>query len=420
MSNRFDKLEREHQKLTEANATKTALLIAIFVCLVAIAAGLWLKSEVVTSRPAGSTQQFSIAGRATRRRNPSAQSFDHERRRPSLPQQIRLDHHHVSSDRAIRLAAHAGLRQLLVVRCQETGPLLGPPRASQRTTRPRSDHRAASVHQCLPSSRSVSQFLIAEVQRSVAAPTQALDQAFRTLLFKIFNRIDTWEVLEEAIGPVCWEGFDFGRASLALETRRRQGFPIYSAAYIMPSPRLGLQRKHENHLALLHTLFSGRGAEILLSCKTLSDAYHFFLGLPGIGQFLAFQFSIDLGYSKSFAYDEAAFVVAGPGARDGIAKCFSNWREFALEDIIMAVHAVQDLEFKQRALGFRPIGNRALQPIDCQNFFCEVSKYSRIAHPDVRGADGRRRIKQKYSPSTQPLPSPVFPEHWHVSPTAAV
>ena len=44
----------------------------------------------------------------------------------------------------------------------------------------------------------VSQYLIGEVQAGVDRPNMPQEVFFRTMLFKIFNRIDTWEALEEA------------------------------------------------------------------------------------------------------------------------------------------------------------------------------------------------------------------------------
>ncbi|WP_424338702.1 nucleotide kinase domain-containing protein, partial [Henriciella sp.] len=55
---------------------------------------------------------------------------------------------------------------------------------------------------------------------------------------------------------------------------------------------------------------------------------------------------------------------------------------------------------------------RRLQPIDCQNLFCEISKYARIAHPDVAGIANRTRIKQRYHCNRTPLERPVFPADW--------
>jgi hypothetical protein len=45
----------------------------------------------------------------------------------------------------------------------------------------------------------VSQFLIRQVQ--AAGPQTANDVFFRTILFKLFNRIDTWHMLESTFWP---------------------------------------------------------------------------------------------------------------------------------------------------------------------------------------------------------------------------
>jgi hypothetical protein len=57
---------------------------------------------------------------------------------------------------------------------------------------------------------------------------------------------------------------------------------------------------------------------------------------------------------------------------------------------------------------------RPLQLIDCQNLFCEVSKYSRVMHPKIRGVNDRSRIKQIYRPSARPLEY-WFPPKWGIN-----
>jgi len=47
---------------------------------------------------------------------------------------------------------------------------------------------------------------------------------------------------------------------------------------------------------------------------------------PAIGGFLAYQYFIDLNYTPVLMFDEMEFVVPGPGAQDGIRKCFGTGR----------------------------------------------------------------------------------------------
>ena len=184
------------------------------------------------------------------------------------------------------------------------------------------------------------------------------------------------------------------------------GQRLYSAAYVITAAAVRAGRKHTNHLRLLeHMMDAGTCPR---NCKTCSgDAArrspNSALLTQAIGDFLAFQFLIDLNYSEVLDFDEMDFVVAGPGARDGLRKCFGPQAEGIEADLIryMAEHPGGALRPARPPFpgGLR---GRPLQLIDCQNLFCEVDKYARVAHPDVAGLSGRSRIKQKFSASASP------------------
>jgi hypothetical protein len=135
---------------------------------------------------------------------------------------------------------------------------------------------------------------------------------------------------------------------------------------------------------------------------------------PGLGPFLAFQYAIDLNYAGFLTHTEGDFVVAGPGAADGIAKCFSDTGGRNAEEVIHWVCERQEEAFRSAGIKFQTLFGRRLQPIDCQNLFCEISKYARVAHPDIKGLTGRTRIKQLYRQAVQPLPALMFPPRWGV------
>jgi hypothetical protein len=258
----------------------------------------------------------------------------------------------------------------------------------------------------------VSQYLIREVQYAPGRSKAPADLFFRTLLFKLFNRIETWEAIESAVGPVEWRVGILDKIEPVLDRLMRHGQRIYSAAYIMPAPRLGGVRKHANHLALIKRMMADRLADRLQQAPDLASAYEMLLRYPGLGRFLAFQYAIDLNYSEMLDFSEAEFVVAGPGAIDGISKCFEDYARYRPEDIIHAMTERQSEEFRRLGLSFPGLYRRPLQPIDCQNLFCEISKYARVAHPDVRGTADRTRIKQVYKPSARlPVP-PMYPPKW--------
>ena len=257
----------------------------------------------------------------------------------------------------------------------------------------------------------VSQYLIGEVQYRLDRSQVTSEIFFRTMLFKLFNKIETWQLIESQIGPVSWQSVDLAAIDAILDQAIRSGRRIYSAAYIMPAPPFGRARKHSNHLALLERMMQDGLPARIERALSLAEVYELILGYPSLGRFLAFQYTIDLNYSRALEFDEQSFVVAGPGALDGISKCFLTLDGRDAETVIHTMVDEQESHFERLSLSFSGLFGRRLQPIDCQNLFCEIGKYSRVAHPEVSGTSGRTRIKQGYA-AGRPLSQPLFPPRW--------
>lgn len=275
-----------------------------------------------------------------------------------------------------------------------------------------SKHRFTNVYRA---SDRVSQYLIKEVIYSQDNYSD-LDLLFRILLFKIFNKISTWELIEAEVGKISVENFDFNRIRNLLTEARKSGESIYSGAYIMASGKsmFGYEYKHENHLKLLENFILKSDFVVKLQMsKTLEDVYKILLKLPTIGTFLAFQYAIDINYSPLTNFSEMDFVKAGPGAKDGITKCFSDFGDYLYEDIIKYMVDNQEKFFDEFELDFENLWGRRLQLIDCQNIFCEVDKYSRVAHPNILGLSERTRIKQIYKPKESKIEY-FFPPKWKI------
>jgi hypothetical protein len=255
----------------------------------------------------------------------------------------------------------------------------------------------------------VSQELLHAQRNGSSDPYEVL---FRTLLFRFFNKSQTYQFLTELLGRApSWASFQMAAYDEALGGRLGSGQRLYSAAYIIPSPPFAFARKHRNHLALLEHVMAGDMAGALVRARTLKELYHLLVQLPGLGPFLAFQLAIDLGYATPWAVDESEYVVAGPGAASGIRKCFSDTGGLSSADLIRWMTDTQNQHFTTRGLAPVTLFGRPLQLIDCQNLFCETDKYARVMHPTVRGVGNRLRIKQRYLPGAE-LALPSFPAHW--------
>lgn len=264
----------------------------------------------------------------------------------------------------------------------------------------------------------VSQFLISDVIYS-SSESSWEDQVFRTLLFKFFNKIETWQELERECGPLTPATYDFAGYATVLDRRRDRGDRLYSAAYMIPPPLLGEASKHRNHLRLLELMFEKDVAGNLSSAESMSRAYETLIAFPSIGRFLGFQFVIDLNYGTGLNFTEMDFVVAGPGARDGVRKCFGKASDGIEEPIIRWMAEAQEDQFHRLGLEFNTLFGRRLQLIDAQNLFCEVDKYARVAHPEIQGVSGRSRIKQSFSEHGLPA-APSFPPKWNLDTTYLV
>lgn len=260
----------------------------------------------------------------------------------------------------------------------------------------------------------VSQYLIRKV---IYEGDQSAEEVFfRTLLFKFFNRIATWEALLQSLGSISYRDYRFDLYDAILTKRMAEGDRVFSAAYIMPTGggKLGFDRKHSIYLKLLESMMEDHVPAKITAMRTMRQVFELIRSYPLMGDFLAYQYTIDLNYSNLTNFSEMEFVIPGPGARDGIRKCFTDLGGLDEMDLIRRVADHQEVEFERLGIEFKNLWGRPLQLIDCQNLFCEVDKYARIAHPEVQGITGRTRIKQVYQYGQERLKY-WYPPKWGIN-----
>ena len=240
------------------------------------------------------------------------------------------------------------------------------------------------------------------------------DMLFRIILFKLFNKEATWELLVNEFGDITLKGFNFERYSKVLSEATLKGVKIYNDAYISCANKVfGYDRKHDNHLALLNKMFNeDKIASKIKACKTMKEAFDIIKSYPLIGNFMAYQLVTDINYSEVVDWKEDEFTVAGPGSLRGIKKCFIDTGDISNEDIIRYMYEHQDEEFKRLNLDFKKIGDRPLQLIDCQNIFCELDKYCREKVPELKS--NRTKIKKKYVSKKEKIEY-MYPPKWGVN-----
>ncbi len=255
----------------------------------------------------------------------------------------------------------------------------------------------------------VSQFLIKEVIYKQS--TSPEDTLFRIFLFRLLNKNETWQKLLSKIGEPNLKEFSFEKYSTALEDIRETGEPIYGNAFILCANKaFGFDVKHKNHLALLEKVFiTDKYIHQILTSSSLKELFTNLRTLPLIGDFMAYQLAIDFNYSEVFDFDENDFTIAGPGAVRGIKKCFTDTDNKDSEYVIKYMVDNQEKEFKRLGLNFRDLFGRPMHAIDCQGWFCETDKYSRVKFPEL--TSNRVRMKTRYQQTNKPL-NLFYPPKW--------
>src|SRR5204863_3993331 len=134
---------------------------------------------------------------------------------------------------------------------------------------------------------------------------------------------------------------------------------------IVPPPPLGETRKHRNHLRLLELMMRDHVPDKVADARSMAAAFRILESYPGIGPFLAYQYLIDLNYAAVLGFSEMEFVVPGPGARDGLRKCFGPVATGIEADLVRFMADTQDEQFARLGLRFPGLRGRPLQLIDC-------------------------------------------------------
>jgi protein involved in ribonucleotide reduction len=261
----------------------------------------------------------------------------------------------------------------------------------------------------------VSQHLISSVLYNPALSTAAEDIVVRAIMYRLFNKSETWDLLVEQCGEPTAPYFQREDYAQVLTAMMKAGEKVFGGAFILcANDAFGFASKHENYLALIANIIHTGGVQHILGARSLREVYEILISYPLIGKFMAYQIAIDINYSDAIDFDESSFTMAGPGAERGIAKCFTDRGGYSNEDIIMWVKDVQAEYFELQ--GINPehawLWGRPLQAIDCQNLFCETDKYCRVAFPEL--ASNRTKIKSTFKKAGSHI-TLFYPPKWGIN-----
>ena len=156
-------------------------------------------------------------------------------------------------------------------------------------------YKFTNAYRCLDR---VSQYLIKDV---IYAPeSKKLNEEsiiLRILLFKIFNKIETWQDIEKGLGGlVTVKSFKVDRVNKILK-KRMETDSIFANSYMLTGMAYGrfkggdnFNHKHERYIQVLNDeMMDPKFIKSVLRAKGLKDIYESFLGITYVAKFLAMQ-----------------------------------------------------------------------------------------------------------------------------------
>lgn len=263
----------------------------------------------------------------------------------------------------------------------------------------------------------MSQYIIREVIEKGSQQPEEL--AFRIILFNLFTKIETWEMLQDEVGPLEWATYNRTKYAAVLRRAKRLGKTLYTGAFQKPAPKFDYIDGYVNHLVLLEIFMDNEVYNKCLHAWHMADVFEYLISFPSMGDFATYQLMLNLSYSKLLNFHRNDFVVPGPGASSGLRKMFGKSIDTGIGiDPHFEIEVIRWLTENQKyhfeRLGLKPpvLGpnNWPMDVADVEHTLCELDKYARLAHADIKGK--RKEIRRSFEPKGQLPPDPVFPKAW--------
>ncbi|KAF9445984.1 hypothetical protein P691DRAFT_674554 [Macrolepiota fuliginosa MF-IS2] len=264
----------------------------------------------------------------------------------------------------------------------------------------------------------LSQYIIREVVEKGSQKPEEL--AFRVILFNLFTKIETWEMLQDEVGPLKWATYDRTRYAAVLHKAKSLGKAIYTGAFQKPAPKFESADGYVNHLILLEVFMDN---EIHVKCQHawhMADIFEYLISFPSMGEFATYQLILNLSYTKLLNFHRNDFVVPGPGASSGLGKMFGTSMSSGLAtkpqfEIEVIRWLTENQKYHFERLDLKPPGlgpkNLPMDVADVEHTLCELDKYARLAHTNIKGR--RKELRRGFEPKSSLPAKPILPKAWN-------
>ncbi len=211
------------------------------------------------------------------------------------------------------------------------------------------------------------------------------------VVYRFLNRVESFDAMGGYIGP---EAFNVAAA----RQRLRELDTVFGAAYRINPPQRGYNDHVGNVLDVVENDVLSRldfWVDAVFDADSMEQAWKLLTGIPGVGEFLAYELVTDLNY-RHLPFSENDFVNVGPGAAIGADRIWDVNNDQETEDQIRWVVQEQDRLYDNTPYELFQWDGKKQKPLTCRSVehaLCEYGTYHRIRH---EAGAGRTYDPKKY------------------------
>jgi len=175
---------------------------------------------------------------------------------------------------------------------------------------------------------------------------------FNLILFRIFNRIETWQNIGEY---QQLDKFDIKLLQIMLNEMWEKNIPIFTNAFMVTGVKfLNSDKKFENYLFVIEQIYKKIDWLYNIVSNCSGDIVHKKITeMDGIGKFLAHVIMSDLVYTKMVRFDDEQWCGYGNGCMKGLKLIFSYMKKTQYLQALKKIRDEQDLHFQRLNLDFK-------------------------------------------------------------------
>lgn len=219
------------------------------------------------------------------------------------------------------------------------------------------------------------------------SPEQEKEIILNTIIYRLFNRPDTFEVIGWQ-KPEIFDRLLISNRLSSLDTIWNTAYMVYGALH------KEFPKKHDAYLYIIEKDVIENLDSIYENVKNaggLKDIHKELMKIRGIASFLSYEITIDINYSPIVNFSENDWGVIGLGARPMLQYIYGDETDdFSDENCLIMMKyltVMQDFYFNEFYFKFTRYNDKFLTLRNIEHSLCETRKYYHL-----KNGKGRRRL----------------------------